>query len=183
MNYKQARIQGRLSQGKSLGQDSSIRPSKHNQNNNEDANDDRYNIYTKNRDSGEDRKDKKVSKTTFLIMLFVALILDIIGLVPILGWFISSLILIIIYIKLGVKFHLKNILKFGACDTLKFIPFLSLFPSFFLSVFLNLGPMVDGIEKMIAKAVEMLTDVVAGGDEIAGKLAGQVVSKSMRGRK
>lgn len=131
MNERQANTQHKLSKGRSLGQDSSS------------AYSDTENIQTNT--EGE----KKISKAKFIMMIAVGLILDIIGLIPFLGWLFSSVVLILIYYKLGVKFHLKNILKFGSCDLIKLIPIISIIPTFTLAVILNIGPMVEGVEDMI----------------------------------
>lgn len=101
---------------------------------------------------------RKISRTVFGIMLAVGLFLDIIGVIPFIGWGISSLALLFIYIMLGVEFHMKNIFKFGACDFIKLIPGLSVIPTFVLSVILNLGPMVEDLGKGIP-----------GGEQLANK--------------
>ncbi len=133
MNERQAAAQRDYSQGKSPGKDSSPTQEKMNYNG----------------ELIEGGDEKKIAKSTFIIMIGVGLVLDLIGLIPALGWFTSSLILILIYLKLGVKFHLKNVLKFGGCDLIKLIPGLSIIPAFTLSVILNLGPMIEGLEDSI----------------------------------
>ena len=140
MNEKQATRQRDFSQGKNPGRDSLSDRDETN--------------YSNGVVGGSN--EKKILKSTFIIMIGVALVLDLIGLIPFLGWFISSLILILIYLKLGVKFHLKNVMKFGGCDLIKLIPGLSIIPSFVLSVILNLGPMTEGLE-----------DSIPGGEAIA----------------
>jgi predicted nucleic acid-binding Zn ribbon protein len=132
MNEKQATTQQKLSHRRPIGQDSTDDSDTDIEQNTEITND-----------------EKKIKKSTFIIMIGVGLLLDAVGLIPLLGWFTSSLILILIYLKLGVKFHLKNVLKFGACDLIKLIPGLSIIPAFTLSVILNLGPMIEGLEDAI----------------------------------
>jgi hypothetical protein len=143
MNERQARAQHRLSTGGHLGRDSSS---------DFDSED-----YPEVSSAGEG--EKEITMTTFIIMLIVGLCLDILGLVPLIGWGLSSIILILIYLALGVKFHLKNVLKFGGCDLAKFVPFVSIIPTFMLAVILNLGPMVAG-----------LSDKIPGGAAVANKV-------------
>ena len=138
MNVPQAQAQNRLSHGINPGRDSS-----------EDFSLSKNPKNSQNKPKQEGSLEKKITKGTFITMLGVGLILDIVGLLPLVGWFVSSITLIVIYDILGVKFHIKNILKFGSCDIVKLIPGLSLVPAFVLSVVLNLGPMVEGIEKTI----------------------------------
>ena len=164
MNERQAIAQSSLSRGENPGQDSSKRRFRRTseindmKNGGEDIDENDFDGDENDDDSeGGDSEggtttsggEKKISKSTFGWMLAIALILDGIGLIPIIGWSISSVILILIYLKLGVKFHIKNVLKFGACDLIKLIPGLSLIPAFVLSVILNVGPMVEGIEESI----------------------------------
>ena len=161
MNERQAIAQSSLSRGENPGQDSSKRrfrrTSERNRLDNEDEemNEDDFNDY-ENGDDGdsegettESGGEKKISKSTFGWMFPIFLILDVIALVPIIGYSISTVTIILIYRKLGVKFHIKNVLKFGACDLTKAIPGLSLIPAFVLSLILNVGPMVEGIEESI----------------------------------
>jgi hypothetical protein len=154
MNERQAKSQHTLSHGRPLGSDSEQRG---------DDNDSlKQNPNTVGGEEVEENENK-ISKSVFGIMLGVGLVLDIIGLIPLIGWGISTMILIFTYIKLGVKFHIKNVIKFGSCDAVKLIPGLSLVPGFVLSVILNLGPMVEG-----------LADEIPGGENIA-----HAVQKSM----
>lgn len=144
MNERQADSQYKLSKGRPLGQNSL---------NDEKSNE--TNIVNKRHiESGGG--EKTIAKSTFILMIGVGLVLDLVGLIPALGWFTSSLILILIYLKLGVKFHLKNVLKFGSCDLVKLVPGLSIIPAFTLSVILNLGPMIEGLE-----------DTIPGGEAVA----------------
>jgi hypothetical protein len=146
MNERQARTQHKLSTGGDLGQDSS------------DNFNDKKNVGgDKVEEIGDDKKT--ITKTTFIIMIGVGLILDVISLIPFLGWFFSTVVLILIYLKLGVKFHLKNILKFGSCDLIELIPVINVVPAFTLATILNLGPMVEGIE-----------DLVPAGEAVAHKV-------------
>ncbi len=143
MNERQARTQHRLSTRGYLGEDSS-----------DDFDEEEY-----SENSSGDKGEKTITKTTFIIMIIVGLVLDIIGLLPILGWFVSSVILILIYLKLGVKFHFKNVSKFAACDLIKLIPILDIIPAFTLAIILNLAPMVEG-----------LSESIPGGPAIANKV-------------
>jgi len=150
MNEEQADSQYKLSRGIPRGRNSV--------NNSED--DDGYEENPSQKSvRGGQNGGKTISKSVFIAMIVVGLLLDVLGVVPVIGWFTSSVILIGIYIKLGVEFHFKNILKFGGCDALKLIPGVSIIPTFTLAVILNLLPIVDN-----------LGGSIPGGENIANKV-------------
>ncbi len=175
MNERQAAAQNTLSEGRALGQDSSSlkkiqRRNRAIQEGVWDEEDERnFDIKSEYNEDGE-IDDKKISKSTFIAMIVVGLILDTIAILPVLGWLFSTIVLILIYISLGVKFHIRNVLKFGACDVIKLIPLISVFPAFVLSIFLNLGPMIEGVDKLV--------DSVPGGE-----MVNQVSKVALRNKK
>ncbi len=162
MNERQADVQHKLSHGRPLGQDSF---------NDDDSNEN--NTQKKNMQGGtESDNDTHITKKTFIVVLFIATILDLFGfllnLIPVIGgaagdiviWFPGMVFLFIVYLKLGVKFTSKNSLKIAGCSIIEIIPVLNALPAFMLSVILTLGPMV----------AKDIVEEIPGGEKIANKV-------------
>lgn len=131
MNERQAKAQETLSKGESQGTDSvSVNTP----------------INTSN--------DSQLSKSTFFKVLLIASVLDLfsflLNLIPFVGgifadviiWLPGTVILFIIYLRMGVKFNNKNSLKIAGCSLIEIIPVLNALPGFIASVVLTLGPMI-----------------------------------------
>src|ERR1035437_7236191 len=114
MNIEQAERQKRLANNGSAGRDSQ-----------EEAPDNIISgdFGSKSEENTED--ERIISKKTFVIVLIIAIILDLIGyaidiLSPFLGkslvWVVGTPIMFLIFLNLGVKFHQKNVLKIAGCD-------------------------------------------------------------------
>ena len=170
MNERQARAQEGLAKGGGLGQDSSKRSLRRGQNGDEEENDE-YNESVEYGAEEETPPEKKISKLTFGAMIVVAILLSVLAFfLPFIGWLVGTVVMGVAYWALGVKFNKKNLLKFGACDVVELIPVINVIPTFILSVFLNLGPMVQGVEE--------LANSIPGGE-----LAEQVAKIALKGKK
>ena len=164
MNERQANAQRNLQEGKGLGQDSSRRSFRRGQNEYGEE-DEEYGV------EEETPPEKKISKFTFGVMIVVAILLSVLAFfLPFIGWLIGTVVMGVTYWALGVKFNKKNLLKFGACDAVELIPVVNAIPTFILSVFLNLGPMVQGFEELASS--------IPGGE-----LAEQVAKIALKGKK
>jgi len=140
MNERQAESQYKLSNKRSLGRNSLI-------NNREEDDFDEEDDEGGNEDvvfGVKNESEKRVTVKVFLLSIVLGIVLDIISIIPFIGWFIGTVSLLLLYWKLGVKFHFKNIMKFGSCDLIEFIPAISIIPAFTLAIILNVGPMVWG---------------------------------------
>jgi hypothetical protein len=138
MNERQAESQYKLSNKRNPGRSSVFKK------NEEDDFEDEDSMYL----NSEDEPEKRVSVKAFLLSIIFGLVLDVVSFfLPILGWSVGTVLIILLYFKLGVKFHFKNLMKFGGCSFIESIPVINMFPAFTLAIILNVGPMVWGGEQ------------------------------------
>lgn len=140
MNEKQAESQYKLSNKRYLGRNSLTKDLEEDDFDEEDDEGNNEDVVFGSESQGE----KRVTVKVFLLSIVLGVVLDVISVIPFIGWFIGTVSLLLLYWKLGVKFHFKNIMKFGSCDLVEFIPAISIIPAFTLAVILNVGPMVWG---------------------------------------
>ncbi len=86
------------------------------------------------------KKEKKINTETFIYMLFVAIILDVISLIPFANFitlFVGNLIFLGWFYLIGIPFNTKRVSSFGISSIIELIPGISMLPAFTFNICFN----------------------------------------------